>query len=132
DDGITFDIDAQRLNHPTLLDLPATQVQPYPPATVIAEKFQATLTLGVPNGRMKDYHDLWARPRAIDISDDDLDAAIRATFERRGTPIPNGRPQACRPRWPTMKGSKGNGTPTPPRSSSTIFRWKPSSKQSGI
>jgi len=59
---------------------------------VIAEKFQAMVSLGVLNGRMKDYYDLWAIPRAIDISDSDLDAAIRATFERRGTQIPNERP----------------------------------------
>ncbi len=82
----------QRLDYPTLLDLPVPQVRSYPPATVIAEKFQAMVALGVLNGRMKDYYDLWAIPRAIDISDDDLDAAIRATFERRGTPIPNERP----------------------------------------
>jgi hypothetical protein len=41
---------------------------------------------------MKDYYDLWAIPRAIDIPADDLDAAIRATFERRRTPIPKERP----------------------------------------
>lgn len=82
----------QRLDYPTLLDLPVPQVRSYPPATVIAEKFQAMVALGVLNGRMKDYYDLWAIPRALDIFDDDLDAAIRATFERRGTPIPNERP----------------------------------------
>lgn len=83
---------AQRLDYPTLLDLPAPQVRSYPPATVIAEKFQAMVALGVLNGRMKDYYDLWAIPRAIDISADDLDAAISATFERRRTLIPKERP----------------------------------------
>lgn len=82
----------QRLEYPTLLDLPAPQVRSYPPATVIAEKFQAMVALGVLNGRMKDYYDLWAITRAIDISADDLDAAVRATFERRRTPIPKERP----------------------------------------
>jgi len=82
----------QRLDYPALLDFPAPQVRSYPPATVIAEKFQAMVALGVLNGRMKDYYDLWAIPRAIDISADDLDAAIRATFERRRTPIPTERP----------------------------------------
>jgi Nucleotidyl transferase AbiEii toxin, Type IV TA system len=82
----------QRLDYPTLLDLPSPQVRSYPPATVIAEKFQAMVALGVLNGRMKDYYDLWAIPRAMDISDDDLDAGIRATFERRRTPIPKERP----------------------------------------
>ncbi|KAB1083409.1 nucleotidyl transferase AbiEii/AbiGii toxin family protein [Neorhizobium galegae] len=82
----------QRLEYPALLDFPAPQVRSYPPATVIAEKFQAMVSLGVLNGRMKDYYDLWAIPRAIDISADDLDAAIRATFERRRTSIPKERP----------------------------------------
>lgn len=82
----------QRLDYPTLLDLPAPQVRSYPPATVIAEKFQAMVALGVLNGRMKDYYDLWAIPRAIDISAEDLDAAIRVTFERRRTPILKERP----------------------------------------
>lgn len=76
-------------SYPGLLDFPAAQVRAYPPATVIAEKFPAMVALGVLNGRMKGYYDLWAIPRAIDISDDDLDAAIRATFERRGTPVPD-------------------------------------------
>jgi predicted nucleotidyltransferase component of viral defense system len=82
----------RRLDYPTLLDLPAPQVRAYPPATVIAEKFQAIVALGVLNGRMKDYYDLWAIPRAIALSADELDAAIRATFERRRTPIPAERP----------------------------------------
>jgi predicted nucleotidyltransferase component of viral defense system len=82
----------QRLDYPTLLDLPAPNVRAYPPATVIAEKFQAMVALGVLNGRMKDYYDLWAIPRALDIAADDLDAAITATFERRQTAIPTERP----------------------------------------
>lgn len=82
----------QRLDYPTLLDLPAPNVRAYPPATVIAEKFQAMVALGLLNGRMKDYYDLWAIPRALDIAADDLDAAITATFERRRTAIPTERP----------------------------------------
>lgn len=50
------------------------------------------VALGVLNGRMKDYYDLWAIPRAVEISADDLDAAVSATFERRRTPIPKERP----------------------------------------
>lgn len=82
----------QQLDYPTLLDLPAPNVRAYPPATVIAEKFQAMVALGVLNGRMKDYYDLWAIPRALEIGADDLDAAITATFERRQTAIPTERP----------------------------------------
>ena len=64
----------------------------YPPATVIAEKFQAMVALGVLNGRMKDYYDLWAIPHALDIHADDLDAAIIATFNRCQTAVPAERP----------------------------------------
>lgn len=50
------------------------------------------VALGVLNGRMRDYYDLWAIPRPLEIADDDLDAAISATFERRQTAIPTERP----------------------------------------
>lgn len=82
----------QRLDYPTLLDLPAPHIRSYPPATVIAEKFQAMVALGVLNGRMKDYYDLWAIPRNLEIAPEALDAAILATFDRRRTPIPATRP----------------------------------------
>ena len=82
----------QQLDYPTLLDHPVPHVRSYPPATVIAEKFQAMVALGVANGRMKDYYDLWALPRNIEIAPDELDAAIAATFERRGTSVPVERP----------------------------------------
>ena len=82
----------QQLDYPTLLDFPAANVRSYPPATVIAEKFQAMVALGVINGRMKDYFDLWAIPQAITVTGEDLDAAIQATFERRQTPVPTQRP----------------------------------------
>lgn len=82
----------QRLDYPTLLDLPSPHIRSYPPATVIAEKFQAMVALGVLNGRMKDYYDLWAIPRNLAIAPEDLDAAILATFYRRGTSLPTTRP----------------------------------------
>lgn len=83
---------SQQLDYPTLLDLPAPRVRAYPPATVIAEKFQAMVALGIANGRMKDFYDLWAIPGSLTIADADLDAAIGATFDRRGTPVPDIRP----------------------------------------
>lgn len=82
----------EELAYPTLLDMEAPRIRSYPPATVIAEKFQAMVALGIGNGRMKDYYDLWALPQAMPITADDLDAAIRATFERRRTDIPRERP----------------------------------------
>lgn len=77
---------------PTLLDFPDPEIRVYPPTTVIAEKFQAMVNLGVANTRMKDYYDLWAIPQACTIEPDALDKAIAATFTRRGTDIPADRP----------------------------------------
>lgn len=83
---------APLLSYPSLLGMERPWILTYPPATVIAEKFQAMVVLGVANGRMKDYFDLWAIPRSVPMADVDLDAAIRATFERRRTAIPSDRP----------------------------------------
>jgi predicted nucleotidyltransferase component of viral defense system len=83
---------AQPLAYPSLLGMETPQIRTYPPATVVAEKFQAMVALGIANGRMKDYFDLWAIPKAIPIADVDLDLAIRATFGRRQTEIPADRP----------------------------------------
>ncbi len=83
---------AELTTYPSLLGMEPPRIRSYPPAVVVAEKFQAMVQLGVINGRMKDYFDLWAIPQAVSIPDRDLDAAIRATFERRRTPIPSKRP----------------------------------------
>ncbi len=80
------------IDYPSLLDQPIANVRAYPPATVIAEKFQAIVTLGVTNGRMKDYYDLWAIPNALTLEPDALDTAIAATFARRETAVPSVMP----------------------------------------
>lgn len=74
---------------PVLLDdLPAPRLRVYPRETAIAEKFEALVKLGIANSRMKDYFDLWVLLRDGTIAVDTLTPAIRATFERRGTPLP--------------------------------------------
>jgi predicted nucleotidyltransferase component of viral defense system len=80
------------LSYPSLLDMEPPKVRAYPPATVIAEKFQAMVALGIANSRMKDYFDLWAMPKTVSIDDKELEEAIAATFERRRTEIPADRP----------------------------------------
>ena len=83
---------AQSIDYPSLLDMERPSIRAYPPAQVIAEKFQAVVALGLANGRMKDFYDLWAVPKAMPVDEQALDAAIAATFERRATPIPTERP----------------------------------------
>lgn len=87
------------IDYPSLLDMPSANIRAYPPATVIAEKFQAIVDLGLANGRMKDYYDLWAIPNTKAIEPVELDAAIRATFERRGTDIPGEPPVGLSPEF---------------------------------
>jgi predicted nucleotidyltransferase component of viral defense system len=74
--------------YPTMLDLPAPVVRVYPVETVVAEKFEALVTLGLANSRMKDYYDLWMLTNRLAFDGQRLSAAIRATLERRGTPLP--------------------------------------------
>lgn len=83
---------SQSIEYPSLLDMERPHIRSYPPASVIAEKFQAVVALGLANGRMKDFYDLWAVPKTVEINAGDLDAAIAATFERRTTPVPQERP----------------------------------------
>jgi hypothetical protein len=52
----------------------------------------AMCTLGIINSRMKDYCDLIAISRGFEIDGQSLTEAIRATFQRRGTPLPDGIP----------------------------------------
>lgn len=80
------------IEYASQLDLPTAKIRAYSPATVIAEKFQAVVALGLINGRMKDFYDLWAIPQGAKINSADLDAAIKATFERRNTSVPRQRP----------------------------------------
>jgi predicted nucleotidyltransferase component of viral defense system len=76
------------IDYSSLLDMPPATIRAYPPATVVAEKFQAIVALGLVNSRMKDYYDLWAIHNTQLLKAKELDAAIQATFERRGTAIP--------------------------------------------
>lgn len=79
---------SQQIQYPSLLGMEQPEVRSYPPAAVIAEKFQAVIALGLVNGRMKDFYDLWAVPQSLKLDDVALDEAIAATFARRETPIP--------------------------------------------
>ena len=79
--------------YPVILDdMPSPQLRVYPRYTVVAEKLEAMVKLGILNSRMKDYFDLWILARHSDFDGAVLAEAIRATFERRGTDIPPGLP----------------------------------------
>lgn len=77
-----------------LLDQPAPRLRAYPPETVIAEKFQAMVHLGLANTRLKDFYDIWVLSRTHAFKGDRLARAIKATFDRRKTAIPANPPDA--------------------------------------
>jgi len=86
--------EAVQIEWKELLDFPEARLLAYPPETVIAEKLEAVVTLGMANSRMKDFFDLdWlARNRKFEA--DTLRRAVQATFERRGTELPVEMPVA--------------------------------------
>ena len=73
---------------PSILDQPPAIIRAYPRETVVAEKYEAIVRFGMTNSRMKDYHDLWFLPGRFQFDGRTLAAAIRATFDRRGTELP--------------------------------------------
>lgn len=91
-DAITPGPDA--ITYPTVLDFPPPAIQAYPRETVIAEKYQAMVMLGIANSRMKDFFDLWNLSQTFEFSGATLTAAIKATFDRRETEIPQQMPFA--------------------------------------
>jgi hypothetical protein len=75
-------------SYPTLLENPSPILLAYPRETVLAEKFEAMVKLGIANTRMKDFHDLNTLASLFPFSSPSLSEAIRRTFERRKTPLP--------------------------------------------
>jgi predicted nucleotidyltransferase component of viral defense system len=91
-DPVTPDI--EEASFPTLLEFPAPQLRTYPRETVVAEKFEAMVRLGIVNTRVKDFYDVWQMARILSFEGTSLSRAIAATFERRGTPVPDAAPVA--------------------------------------
>jgi hypothetical protein len=81
-----------REKYPTLLGQDAPRILAYSREVVVAEKLEAILSLGPTNSRMKDYYDLWTLASHFEFEGTTLTAAIRSTFERRGTAFPEGDP----------------------------------------
>ena len=78
--------------YPTILDQPAPRILAYPREAVVAEKLEAMLSLGVTNSRIKDFHDVHVLAGTFGFDGPLLVSAIRATFERRKMPWPEGVP----------------------------------------
>jgi hypothetical protein len=89
-----------KVDYPGLLDFPTPQLLVYPLYSMISEKYQIMVKMGMANSRMKDYYDLWTISRHSDIDGKLLSTAIAATFEKRGTLIPSDIPLALDDQFP--------------------------------
>ena len=90
-DAITPAPEAAR--YPVMFDdMPAPTLRVYPRYTVVAEKLEAIISLGMANSRMKDYFDLWVILRDAQLDQEILVQALEATLNRRGTKKPSGVP----------------------------------------
>jgi len=80
------------IDYPTLLGNPAPHLLAYPVETVVAEKFEALVSLGMANSRLKDFYDLWLIAQTFELRRPALIEAVRRTFDRRGTELPAATP----------------------------------------
>jgi predicted nucleotidyltransferase component of viral defense system len=87
------------VEYSTLLAFPAAKMRAYPKESVVAEKFEALIKLGMANSRMKDFYDLWVMSERFEFRSPVLAEALAATFERRRTALPASRPLALTPEF---------------------------------
>jgi hypothetical protein len=84
----------ERVSFPTLLGMETPKLRAYPKETVVAEKLDAMVKLGMANSRMKDFYDVVVLSRTFEFDGMTLRDAIRARFTRRGTATPSTAPVA--------------------------------------
>lgn len=83
-----------QISYPTILEMPPPKLQAYPRETVIAEKFEALVKLGVANSRMKDFADLFYLAQTFAFDGQVISRAFKETFSRRETSLPTSIPVA--------------------------------------
>jgi hypothetical protein len=75
----------QKIQYPTLLDMPAPTLLGYTIETVIAEKLESIVKLSLVNTRIKDFYDLHTLLTTYEINHENLLIAIRKVFANRET-----------------------------------------------
>lgn len=83
----------QDLQYPLLLeDVPSMSVLAYSLETVVAEKFEAMISLSVNNSRMKDFFDVYTILKSGKVDAAVLEDAVREVMANRGTAYIKGHP----------------------------------------
>jgi len=92
--GDTITPAPENIEYPVLFDCPPPLLKAYPRYTLVAEKLEAIVKLGLANSRMKDFYDLWLISKLFSFEGNVLRNALENTFERRRTAFPAATPFA--------------------------------------
>ena len=84
----------EHIEYPVLFDHPQPLLKAYPRYTLVAEKLEAIVKLGLANSRMKDFYDIWLISKLFSFEGNVLRNALENTFERRRTVFPVATPFA--------------------------------------
>lgn len=74
-----------KMDFPVLLDMDIPKVYAYSISSVVAEKFEAFVSLGLANSRYKDFYDIYVLSDRYNFDGKELTNAIKETFNHRGT-----------------------------------------------
>ena len=77
------------MEFPVLLDMPVPKIFAYSIYSVVAEKFEAFVSLGILNSRYKDYYDIYVIAKNTNLDGKELQNAITETFDNRKTSFDN-------------------------------------------
>lgn len=77
--------DRIKMDFPVLLNMETPQVYAYSIYSVISEKFEAIVSLGIVNSRYKDFYDIYILASNYELDSKKLKEAILETFKHRGT-----------------------------------------------
>jgi len=97
---------AESVEYPTILDFPAPHLHVYPRDSLVAEKYQIMIRFGIANSRIKDFYDIWYVARKFPFQGSTLSKAMKATFKRRKTNLPDKPPLALSPEFLNDSGKK--------------------------
>jgi hypothetical protein len=95
------------LEFPSMLGFPPPKLRGYPVETVVAEKFESLVRLGMRTGRIKDVYDLWYVATHFPFEARLLRTAIQATFRARRTALPTATPVSLSDEFETDPSKQG-------------------------
>lgn len=74
-----------KMQFPVMLDMPVPNIYAYSIYSVIAEKFEAIVSLGNANSRYKDFYDIYILAKHYNLAGRELREAVFETFKHRKT-----------------------------------------------